>query len=323
MNDQWILDDLGSVLDPPTEHAPAEVRQRVLAGLTTDRSRRITWSIQPVWRVAAVGGLASLVLAGLVVISAVRIGDHGPAATAEAAEILHAAADAARQAPAGAPRSDQFVFIESEVWYPAAGERSGSGLMRSWRSVDGTRDGLVWTEIPNPDGRNQTAIPGCQNGRAPVWGEQGTLREDQTRACQPDPAYLPDLPTTARDMLSYLETAAAEGQDADSRAFAGAGRLLITHYLTADTRAAVYEAVALIPGVTAVRDVSDAMGRSGVAVVREGQGVRYDMLFDPSTHQFLGWQLGASADHSSLGAQQTRRQAILRIAVVDAPGQVP
>lgn len=305
MSDLRILDDLGKMLDPPHGHAPSELRQRVMEVLTTSRRSPTRW-FSPVWRVAAVGGLAVALIAGVSIVSTLKIGDRQPMASAEAAQILNRAADTARQAPAVTPRADQFVFVESRTWYPTSARQSGSGLTRTWRSTDGTRDGLVWTELPNPEGRTETPIPGCR-----------------TSACQPAPAYLPELPTTPKTMLSYLTRTATGDGSADERAFTNAGTLLQTAYLTPAARTALCQAVALIPGVTALRDISDAAGRPSVAVTRTGgQGVRHEMLFDPRTYEFLGWQL-QPGDGSSVNTQQLRRQAVLRFAIVDAPGQLP
>jgi hypothetical protein len=321
MSDQRLLDDLGKMLDPPGDHAPAHVRQRVMAGLTDGRAGRSP-RLTAMGRTAVGGGLVALVVVGVSIVSTLQLGSHRPAASAEAAEILNRAASTAKQAPTDVPRPEQFIFIESRLWYPAPGSRSGTGLTRSWHSVDGTRDGLVWTELPGRDGQSQTVVPGCRDGHAPEWGEDGTLRQDKTRACQPDPAYLPDLPVTPKSVLSYLTTTASPDGSGETRAFVNAGTLLQTRYLAPQSRAAVFEAVALIPDVTALHDVTDAAGRPGIAVVSTVRGLRHEMLFDPQTYQFLGWQLEPDTGGSE-SALQARREAVLRIAVVDAPGQLP
>lgn len=317
MNDQEPLDELGTALDPPSEHAPIQVRQRVLAGLTVNRYGPARWQ-RPVWRVATAGGLAVLVTAGIFVLSAPWTDDQSTASD-EATEILLAAADSALTTSTEAPRSDQFVFIESQTWYPTSGQRSGSGLTRTWRSADGSRDGLIWTELPSPNGETQTRIPGCRDGYASEWTGQGTLADEKTRACQPDPAYVSDPPTTPNAMLSHLIGLGGVGDD-DELAFANAGTMLMTDYLTSQTRMTLYQAIALIPGVTALNDVTDANGRPGVAVAREANGVLYEMLFDTQTHQFLGWQL-EPVDEGLIST--ARSQAILRIAIVDSSGQIP
>jgi len=113
--------------------------------------------------------------------------------------------------------------------------------------------------------------------------------------------------------------------------------------LPADVRAALYRALARIPGVTVVHGVTDAAGRRGVAFARaaaiEGRGssgwLRLEIILDRSTYRYLGARHVVTRDYfllnvpsGSKGTQFRKGQvpvsrAQLALAVVDAPCQRP
>ena len=110
-----------------------------------------------------------------------------------------------------------------------------------------------------------------------------------------------------------------------------------------EVRAALYRALAKIPGVTVAQGASDAAGRRGVAFVRaaaiEGPGssgwLRLEIILDPGTYRYLGARHVVTRDHfipnTPSGRKGTRfrqgqvlvSRAQLALAVVDAPCQRP
>ena len=111
----------------------------------------------------------------------------------------------------------------------------------------------------------------------------------------------------------------------------------------AEVRAALYQALAKIPGVTVVQGATDAAGRRGVAFVRaaaiEGPGssgwLRLEIILDSHTYRYLGARHVVTRDHvipdTPSGTKGTRfrkgqvlvSRAQLALAVVDAPCQRP
>ncbi|TDC84338.1 hypothetical protein E1193_06005 [Micromonospora sp. KC606] len=80
----------------------------------------------------------------------------------------------------------------------------------------------------------------------------------------------------------------------------------------------MYEAVTKIPGVVASGSMTDAAGRSGIAVSLVGNIDRYDLIFEPQTYRFLGWQVVPKDESRG----PVRSQVILNVTVVDRAGQV-
>jgi hypothetical protein len=82
--------------------------------------------------------------------------------------------------------------------------------------------------------------------------------------------------------------------------------------------AALYRAAALIPGVTAVANATDAIGRHGVAVAFAYQGTRTEWIFSRQTLVFLGSRSIDLANGATNGMS-----AIMQRAFVAHAGQVP
>jgi hypothetical protein len=271
------------------------------------RSRRWRWA----------GGAAALVAAAaagvvvLVLVTAAPGGRTGqpPAPGGEAtgpvraANVLHLAARAALREPAGVPRADQYVYTRTVM----VGETTAR---ETWTSVDGTHDGLiVQPESPKDPRTARLLLPGCRKGRSAVT-KGGQVVPGMSEPCTASPAYRGDLPTDADAMAAYLEKNCCSGGH-NLNAYTDAVEQVISEaYTTPAQRAALFEAAARIPGLTAVRDVTDGAGRHGVGVtwksdIGGGRTRTEAIVFDSNTYRLLG----------------TDNTAVLDSAVVDAVGQ--
>jgi hypothetical protein len=360
-SDLRMLRELGESRTPPADEPPAELRRRVLAGALPERGRRARLPHRPVgarpaWRFAAVGATAAAVTAAMLVMqTGHRAGTTPPpagaGATPEAVRILQLAAHQVTAAPAPAARPDQFVFVESvdsilriNDLGPAkdpdrlhlATAKLAPHLSRRWLSVDGTRGVfaryLPWRSSAAP--LDQTgASPGCRDGREVI----DPARPDVTRACTPHPAVRADLPTDAEAMLRYLYRPGDEGAGgpnvpADQKAFQRASEVIEASLSAPAVQAAVFRAVAQMPGVTVSPGAVDAAGRRGVAVTRTGGPFRFELIFDAKTHRYLGssWDVVDLATvfrgltiRGMKSGDPTTQTAILRVAIVDRAGQLP
>src|SRR5438552_1398699 len=99
-------------------------------------------------------------------------------------------------------------------------------------------------------------------------------------------------PVSAVEVLDQAALAARQSGDpsVDGRAWTAVGDLMRESYLPPAQRAAVFQAAELIPGVTLVRDVQDAAGRTGIAVARvdDRRGLRDELIFNPATYLYQG-----------------------------------
>jgi hypothetical protein len=315
MDDLALLKDMADRTPLPTSADLAPARARLTAAFTQEdeqmttqltaastgkeparstegrprrRRRLVVSAVAVVGMAAAITGVVAL--GGLE-----EVGVAPPKASA--AEILHQAADAAREQPATPPRPDQFVYTRSQ--------NTDGSVREAWLSADGTHDGLI------SQGGENIPVAGCRDGQeAVIKGTEPIPGAFQP--CEPSPAYVPDLPTDAAGMRAYLEELSHDPKDRNS-----VNKNI--HFVTAETYvspeslAALFEALSAFPGLTIDEQATDGAGRPGVGVswTSPGQGKKpftMTLVFDPKTHTFLGisdWN------------------AVLERGVVDTAGQRP
>ncbi|MFF7641958.1 CU044_5270 family protein [Streptomyces canus] len=215
-----------------------------------------------------------------------------------------------------AVRDDQFLYIASKVasTYPKTVDDKTTVVSEKLHSRQ------VWE---SPDGRNGWLI------------EPGNTSEDGITLAGPNPlssAYdrLAKLPTDPEALLRkiYQESDAVRDPEVprDQAAFVAIGDLLTESYPPANLTAALYKAAAEIPGVVAVDDAVDAVGRHGVAVARldEQSGQRTEWIFDKKTYAFLGERsVQVEPSETFKKGTVTFTVAITRRAVVNEMKEVP
>jgi hypothetical protein len=163
----------------------------------------------------------------------------------------------------------------------------------------------------------------------------------------PDPSVVPTDPDGLLAAVYRLveDPACAPipvGDTVQDRAFMLIDGMLQT-VMPPEVRAALYRALAKIPGVTVAQGATDVAGRRGVAFVRaaaiEGPGssgwLRLEVILDPNSYRYLGARHVVTRDHfipdTPSGSKGTRfrkgqvlvSRAQLALAVVDAPCQRP
>ncbi|KRC61455.1 hypothetical protein ASE14_11340 [Agromyces sp. Root81] len=137
-----------------------------------------------------------------------------------------------------------------------------------------------------------------------------------------DPARLDSLPRDPHRLLNqiYTETAGA-GQSPDGEALVWIADTLRTGAVPADLRAAMYEAAAMIPGVTVTEEQANLDGRVGIAIGRleEADGARQDLIIDPATGQLIGERRVQTRDDGfGFPAGTTTSWTAVTTSVVDA-----
>ncbi|MEU8637427.1 CU044_5270 family protein [Amycolatopsis sp. NPDC048633] len=259
-----------AVLPAPGDLGPA--RGDLLAA-----ARRPARHRRAVWGGLAAAGLAAAVAAAAVVVltppdTAVP---PAPRAATDPVSILHSAAALARAQPDAEPRPDQFVYTRT---------RTADGRENEvWASADGTHDGLQILF------GHETEVAGCRDGeRVQREGHGRTV----TSKCVPHPAAHPELPANADDMLAYLHKS-TYGEGDTLHDLGVEVVTLAGGYLRPATRAALYEAVAKVPGLVARPDATDSTGRPVLGITWNSTtehviGNQDEFLFDPVTFAYLG-----------------------------------
>ncbi|TDP95141.1 CU044_5270 family protein [Labedaea rhizosphaerae] len=89
-----------------------------------------------------------------------------------------------------------------------------------------------------------------------------------------------------------------------------------------DLRAAIYRALAMVPGIEITDNVANLDGHRGVAFGADTAGYRTDIVIDPATGQYIGFR---EVDDGTLGMPKgtVHDSSSMVTGVVDKVGQVP
>jgi hypothetical protein len=141
-------------------------------------------------------------------------------------------------------------------------------------------------------------------------------------------AQLARLPRDPHALLAILNPTLPSGKPVGAGPALGSSVLILRSGLVpADLRAAIYQALALLPGLQVTDRSANLDGRVGVAlgVDDEPTNIRREIIIDPDTGQFIGErivQLRADA-RTGLPAGTLLDSSSVTTGVVGAVGQVP
>jgi hypothetical protein len=268
-------------------------------------------------RLALAAGLVLIVVAALVLAQGITIGGRAPLGPpANAAQLLDRAANAAAAQPM--PRNDQFIYFEATGITVASLQPGSQKTVRyttwNWWSVDGSKPNLVHQ-------RPCQRMPGGPNGLSGLVCTD-TIGEgvNQTPTLPQTYADARDLPTNPQQLLAYIRSVMGPGDS-----YRGVWRqltliLMVVPVLPPMVAGAVFGLAAELPGVTLLPHTTDAAGRAGIGVVMAGDPDHVELIFDPRSYQYEGYnspsnQLLPTGGAPAAGAFSV---AILHTAVVNS-----
>jgi RNA polymerase sigma-70 factor (ECF subfamily) len=286
----------------------------------------------------AVAAVAAVLATGIAV-TGLRSGDSVPiGATAAAAEVLdRAAAAAAKAAPAPVPGPGQVLYRRETGGQPVGTMGGGRDQAHLCASVHETwlpADPAVHAAIRRTDGivvRSGTGDPTAMP-RDPACSYDSF--SDDIGPVPNGQLGGPDLRTLSTDPRTLYRQAREQGKDGGDNPDEGTFMALLdlarsaSPYRSPRMTAAIYRALAYVPGVQLVGPGRDLLGRPGVVVGRTepDRGSREEVIFDPSTGLMLGRREtvtdpGRVAELPIRGA--VLWQSVITSAVVDRVGQRP
>jgi hypothetical protein len=257
--------------------------------------------------VIAAAGAAALAAAIVLALLPGNTPGTSPAATRLLAKIATVAAGQ----PSPQVRNSQFWYIKSWVSNLVCNGGSGNNCV-----LEKPHETQIWQSVSNV----------CVTGLLREGGQDIPLTFSSNYLRCPyrggvhDPTYrfLQSLPADPHALLSLIEREMQGQLPRPEEAFTTIGDLLGAAIAPPQVSAALYRAAALIPGVTAVPDAIDAIGRHGVAVAYTFQDIRTEWIFTKKTFRYLGARDVNVATGSSAGVS-----AVLQRAFVDHAGQIP
>ncbi|MFF2222556.1 CU044_5270 family protein [Streptomyces globisporus] len=236
----------------------------------------------------------ALAVAGALVLGYTAQNGGGPADTGDTrsvSQVLLRISDAAGKGEALPVRDDQFLYTR------------GTGRdvdLTSGKAVIGPLEESESWYSQKPGPQKKLGLIRQGGDTLPINAELGDSEGTRPGLNRPTYRWLATLPTDPRQLLDYFDeiTPKFEGEDRDQALFESIGGLVGHALLPPDTAAGLFEAVALIPGVTRTPDAVDALGRMGVGIARDDErsGVRTEWVFDPEDLSYLGWSSHLTRD---------------------------
>jgi hypothetical protein len=279
----------------------------------------------------------------------------------DAGVVLRLAAANARHAPAVEIRPDQFIYrVGEERYLHVIGDVEGDGPVariwvarrhENWYSPQGLTSARLRitedasrtpltpadAEAARKLGYDLTPSPrveehGPASGYEPPTGCTACgVTRDPGEWYQPTPEYLASLPTDPARLLAKVRQDVGDQNkhSADQEVFTAILDLLrvAAPIVPPEVRAALYQAVALIPGVERIDGRVELGGRQGVAIGRVNDPtaddtVREELVFDISGRELLGFRTVKVRATKEYPAGTVVAQDVPTFKVVDHPGEV-
>jgi hypothetical protein len=318
--------------------ARARLRARLVDEATASPHARPLGGRSARRRFMTVGVLTAALVAGITVVQNIDLSGRstgnpatpgesrrplllGPVANAE--DLAQAAAQQAAAEPDARPRPDQWSYAKTVLAMSSKG--TGGSLfgppdrrltVEQWRRADGKQSATI------------------EEGKLQIQNAAGAGASPRS-----DYPYLLSLPEDADALLDHVYKVVDEengGEKESGTARADRAFQVIEIYmrdsaLPSKLRAAMYGALARIPGVRYEPKAADIQGRPGVTLYRIVEGyLRDEIIVNPKTYEYMGFRSIAVKDHVSKGLDMdlhTKKGQILgwggllKATIVDRAGQ--
>jgi hypothetical protein len=221
------------------------------------------------------------------------------------AQTFELAAAYAAARPFTPPRPDQWIYIKNRNLAPSSIAKD--------KGQDPDQTVQAWNRA---DGKKMAAF-NPMHGKVESWDQDNgypalstlptdpqalltLLRSQLTTATKGDTAVAGRAP--AADGGNPFANGSATPEEVNARLFEQIARILDANLLPPAVTAALWRAVALVPGVTQAPETIKVDGRQVIAVGRIQDGWRFEqLLVAPDTYEFVGYQSVAIKDHTYEG----------------------
>ncbi|MER6942756.1 CU044_5270 family protein [Nonomuraea sp. NPDC000554] len=300
MSDLDALREAWGRPEPPSSSAHSSARAALLERAAAPAPRRgRRWTV----RLLAVAASAVVIAAGMTAVQTVGgVDDRAPGLTIPAANaqaVLNKAAGVAQGREFVAPRADQWIYLEVRGQY----QRPGDGETVTPQTPLKTTVTADWTRA---------------DGKVLANFEDGKLVTSPTGGAMPPNDYptIASLPTDPDALLSWFRERTRRApwnstqQDVETDNFRMLSGLLANNLVPPALEAAIYKAMAKIPGVTVNEGARDIEGRPALAVTRVIEGwLSSEILIDPITYTFRGTRDTVVKDHTGYnGVREFKKQ---------------
>ena len=251
------------------------------SGPRTNRRRRGPWLV----------AVAAMAIAIAVALPALLPAGTRTGADPAAAATLHRLARVAlHRRTVDLPEPGQYVYTRSEYTQTMVyGVDDGSdfrytevAVRRIWIAPDGSGRLVEQSSdgsFPTPADEAAWEAAGSPD----VGGGRGS---DDTY--DPGGLFFQDVSGFSTEPDQLREQVEALAEKTNESTFEAVGDLLRETYASPALRAALYDLAASLPDVGFVGEVTDELGRTGIAVARTADGMTQELIFNPRTSELLG-----------------------------------
>ena len=249
--------------------------------------------------------IAVPVAAAALLVSVVGIPGGGQSKPGTLPALAKVAEAAAAQPPSEPPmpylyQKTQSRYLDTAVWSKSlAWSYFVSETDEDWIAKDGSgrrHKVIAPVKFVGPEDREAWEAAGRPGFQPHAWSgyaEDEELRpgSDSNRIYERELSEIPTDPTEISAWLMEQVTKSHNGFSPAVRSLALVSEILNDPLATPELRAALYEAEGRVPGIEYFGEVTDAIGRPGIAIGAEsansGAPTRYSLIFDPKTSQVL------------------------------------
>ncbi|MFF1439525.1 CU044_5270 family protein [Streptomyces sp. NPDC058295] len=301
------------------EHLMTEIRH---TGEAVAKPRK-RW-VRPALAAAAVATVAAVTFT---VLPSSGGADAGPRVTSAAALLEDVALAAEHQQGYGRMRDDQFVYVDTEKSFFETGLDKKLVFVplhhtEVWVSVDGSRQTMVRNGRDGSELLRSAGQPGQE-----IYGNTFSHRFLKSLPADPDAMYDYLVASSVRLYeAAWVGTTLYGTYDKHQAVLQLAVKLLSDSIMPPAQSAALYRAIARVPGVRVIEDSVDARGRHGVGITRTDSQlpIRFEWTFDKKTAELLGQRAILTRDYRGLKKGTVLGDtAVQRRAVVDKAGERP
>lgn len=321
---------------PPTHDLTlARARHRLIERIEVERCRPQQSRPRRLVKRRLVVGVALTAAVSVVTLGLVTPGNDAPRADAAAVAALTSASENVRQLELPVTKPGQYLLQKRvQVTWGSAGGADRQILTGSdgepvvwatertdevWIPHDADADWVVRERVRPTHFASKDAITLAGPAEDHLWKAPRGIFGSHWRYEHPS-AYekrFASYPRDPEELLAYVRAHPTGEGGSDANTFDDIGEILRDGATPADLRAALYQALTLLPDVSLVSDSVNLAGRSGVAIGYPDQG---EMIFDPDTGAFIG-ERTVNLDFPpvpGLGADKVTLSTAVTVRVVDS-----
>jgi hypothetical protein len=218
---------------------------------------------------------------------------------------------------AGAPQigSGEYLLIVSDELRPEGGTDLGTGAsytvisrlrVKTWIASDGSsfrRTEWISSVFASDADRRSWEAAG-----EPDVPHAGDVQEERSRSNGYFWVDLSGVPREPEQLLAALRSGSIVPRSpGDDQVFMLVGDLMAQGDAPPQLRAALFDAAARLEGIEEAGEVTDPLGRDGVALAIDGATVRTQLVFDPETSELLSIELYPIHADGSIGTSTAWR----------------